>query len=46
VALVPALVEQFRAAGYTFVTVGEIVRRAGPDALNHAGRTPLTLTAD
>ena len=45
VALLPDMIERYRAAGYTFVTVAEIVRRAGPDALNHAARTPLTLTA-
>lgn len=44
-ALLPDLIGTYRAAGYTFVTVAEIVRRLGPDALNHAARTPLTLIA-
>lgn len=46
VALLGTTVERFRAAGYTFVTVAEIVRRLGPDVLNHAARTPLALTTD
>jgi peptidoglycan/xylan/chitin deacetylase (PgdA/CDA1 family) len=41
VALLPALIQRYRAAGYTFVTVSDILRRLGPDALNHAARTPL-----
>lgn len=45
VALLPDMIERYRAAGYTFVTAAEIVRRAGPAALNRAARTPLTLTA-
>ena len=41
VAMLPGIIDRFRAAGYTFVTVSEAVSRLGPDALNHAGRTPL-----
>jgi peptidoglycan/xylan/chitin deacetylase (PgdA/CDA1 family) len=41
-----ALVQGYRAAGYTFVTAGEIIRRLGPGVLNHAARTPLTFTPD
>ncbi len=43
VAALPGLVARFRAAGYTFVTVGEMLRRVDGDALNHAARTPLSL---
>jgi peptidoglycan/xylan/chitin deacetylase (PgdA/CDA1 family) len=39
--LVPEIVERFRTAGYTFVTVGELLRRTTPDVLERAGRTPL-----
>jgi len=46
VALLPAMIGRFRAAGYTFVTVSELLQRLGRDALNHAARTPLTLTTD
>jgi peptidoglycan/xylan/chitin deacetylase (PgdA/CDA1 family) len=45
-ALLPDMIRRFRAAGYTFVTVGELVRRIGRDALNHAARVPLPLTPD
>ena len=45
-ALLPDMIRRYRAAGYTFVTVAEIVRRIGRDALNHAARTPLPLTQD
>jgi peptidoglycan/xylan/chitin deacetylase (PgdA/CDA1 family) len=41
VALLPGMVRRFQAAGYTFVTVSELVRRVGPGALNRAARTPL-----
>jgi peptidoglycan/xylan/chitin deacetylase (PgdA/CDA1 family) len=41
VAMLPDVIQRFRNAGYTFVTVTELLRRAGPDALNHAARTPL-----
>jgi peptidoglycan/xylan/chitin deacetylase (PgdA/CDA1 family) len=37
----PQIVARFRAAGYTFVTVGELLRRVTPDQLNRAARTPL-----
>ena len=43
VAAVPAIVARFRAAGYTFVTVGEMLRRVRPEQLNGAARTPLAL---
>ena len=43
VAAVPAIVARFRAAGYTFVTVGEMLRRVRPGQLNGAARTPLAL---
>jgi peptidoglycan/xylan/chitin deacetylase (PgdA/CDA1 family) len=46
VALLPGMVRRFREAGYTFVTVSELVRRLGPGPLNHAARTPLPLTDD
>ncbi len=46
VALLPGIIQRFRSAGYTFITVGEIVRRLGPGPLNHAARTPLPLTND
>jgi peptidoglycan/xylan/chitin deacetylase (PgdA/CDA1 family) len=38
----PQIVARYRAAGYTFVTVGEMLRRVSPDQLNRAARTPLT----
>lgn len=41
VAMLPEMIGRFRLAGYTFVTVSELLRRAGPNALNHAARTPL-----
>jgi peptidoglycan/xylan/chitin deacetylase (PgdA/CDA1 family) len=41
VALLPGIIQRFRAAGYRFVTVSQIVAQAGPQALNHAARTPL-----
>jgi peptidoglycan/xylan/chitin deacetylase (PgdA/CDA1 family) len=41
VAMLPGVIGRFRAAGYTFVTVSEALHRLGPDALNHAARTPL-----
>jgi peptidoglycan/xylan/chitin deacetylase (PgdA/CDA1 family) len=41
VAMLPGVIGQFRAAGYTFVTVSEALRRLGPETLNHAARTPL-----
>jgi peptidoglycan/xylan/chitin deacetylase (PgdA/CDA1 family) len=41
VTALPAIVARFRAAGYTFVTVGEMLERVRPDQLNRAARTPL-----
>jgi len=38
VAALPALVGRFRAAGYRFVTVGELVRAVAPTTLNAAAR--------
>jgi peptidoglycan/xylan/chitin deacetylase (PgdA/CDA1 family) len=46
VALLPGIIQRFRRAGYTFVTVTDLVRRLGPGPLNHAARTPLPLTDD
>jgi peptidoglycan/xylan/chitin deacetylase (PgdA/CDA1 family) len=42
--MLPDLVQRFRAAGYTFVTVGELLRQATPEQLDHAARTPLAGT--
>jgi peptidoglycan/xylan/chitin deacetylase (PgdA/CDA1 family) len=33
--MLPAVVASFRAAGYRFVTVGQLLKVAGPDQLNH-----------
>ncbi len=41
VAALPELVARYRAAGYRFVTVGELLRQATPDQLNRAAQTPL-----
>jgi peptidoglycan/xylan/chitin deacetylase (PgdA/CDA1 family) len=41
VAALPELVARYRAAGYAFVTVGEMLRRVDPGRLNRAARTPL-----
>jgi peptidoglycan/xylan/chitin deacetylase (PgdA/CDA1 family) len=41
VALLPGIIQRFRQAGYSFVTVADLVRRVGPGPLNHAARTPL-----
>ena len=46
VALLPGMIRRYRAAGYTFVTVAGLLHRLGPDPLNHAARTPLSLTTD
>jgi len=46
VALLPGIIQRFRAAGYTFTTISELLRRLGPEPLNHAARTPLPLTDD
>ena len=37
----PRVVARFRAAGYTFVTAGELLRRTSPYSLNHPQRTAL-----
>lgn len=37
----PMVVERFRAAGYTFVTAGELLRASQPYALNHPARQAL-----
>jgi len=34
----PAVIERFRAAGYQFVTAGELLRRVAPAAINHPRR--------
>lgn len=39
--LLPGMIDRFRQAGYTFVTVGELLRRVRPEQLNRAARTPL-----
>jgi peptidoglycan/xylan/chitin deacetylase (PgdA/CDA1 family) len=39
--LLPDLAQRFRAAGYTFVTVGELLRQATAEQLNRAARSPL-----
>ncbi len=41
VAALPELIARYRAAGYRFVTVGEMLRRVEPGQLNRAARTPL-----
>ena len=41
VALLPGIIQRFRAAGYTFTTVADLVHRIGPGPVNHAARTPL-----
>ncbi len=43
VAALPQIVARFHAAGYTFVTVGEMLARVRPEELNRAARTPLSL---
>jgi peptidoglycan/xylan/chitin deacetylase (PgdA/CDA1 family) len=35
---IPKIVERFRAAGYEFVTAGELLRRVQPFDINHPGR--------
>lgn len=39
--LIPDVVGAFRRAGYTFVTVGELMKRVTPEQLDRAARTPL-----
>ncbi len=41
IALLPDVVSRYRAAGYHFVTVGELLRAVSPDQLNHPRRDPL-----
>jgi len=41
VAALPALVERYRAAGYRFVTVGELLAAVAPAVLNSAARSPI-----
>jgi len=41
VAALPALVAAFRRAGYTFVTVGTLLREASADQLNRPAKLPL-----
>ncbi len=41
IAALPEIVARYRAAGYTFVTVGELLRRTTPQALNHPERLRL-----
>ncbi|MBV8581296.1 MAG: polysaccharide deacetylase family protein [Candidatus Eremiobacteraeota bacterium] len=41
IAMLPALVTDFRRAGYTFVTVGTLLRTTTPEQLNRPARTPL-----
>ncbi|MGB8266139.1 MAG: polysaccharide deacetylase family protein [Candidatus Velthaea sp.] len=37
----PDVVARYRAAGYRFVTVGELLARVSPEELNHPRKTPL-----
>lgn len=46
VALLPGIIQRFRAAGYRFTTVADLLRRLGPGPLNHAARTPLPAGSD
>jgi len=41
IAMLPAVVGRFRAAGYRFVTVGELLAHVAPDIINHPRKTPL-----
>ena len=41
VAMLPAVVADYRAAGYEFVTVGELLRAVTPEQLNHPLKNPL-----
>lgn len=41
VAMLPAVVADYRAAGYEFVTVGELLEAVSPDQLNHPRKNPL-----
>jgi peptidoglycan-N-acetylglucosamine deacetylase len=40
-AMLHGVVERYRRAGYTFVTVGELLGRVTPEQLDRAARTPL-----
>jgi peptidoglycan-N-acetylglucosamine deacetylase len=39
--ILPEIVRRFRAAGYTFVTAGQLLRRAGPAVINDAAKQPI-----
>lgn len=39
--MLPVIVARFRAAGFTFVTAGELLRQAGATAINRAAKRPL-----
>lgn len=39
--MLPAVVGRYRAAGYTFVTVGSLLERVTPEQLNHPAKAPL-----
>ncbi len=41
IAMLPAVVADFRAAGYRFVTVGDLLKAVSPDQLNHPRKDPL-----
>jgi hypothetical protein len=41
VEMLPALVERFRAAGFEFVTVGELLRRVPVTTIDHPLRRPV-----
>ena len=38
IAMLPALVADYRLAGFRFVTVGTLLRRAAPDQINHPAK--------
>jgi peptidoglycan/xylan/chitin deacetylase (PgdA/CDA1 family) len=40
--MLPRMVARFRAEGYTFVTVGELLRRVSTDQLNHPAKVVFT----
>ncbi|HXP94069.1 MAG TPA: polysaccharide deacetylase family protein [Candidatus Binatia bacterium] len=39
--MLPRIIERFRAAGYSFVTAGELLQRAGAAAINDPAKHPL-----
>jgi peptidoglycan/xylan/chitin deacetylase (PgdA/CDA1 family) len=41
IAMLPELVARYRQAGYSFVTVGSLLRRASAAELNHPAKLPL-----